>query len=326
MNSTLPPVVTLGGLIASWTLGFFTYFGVVALPFARTRRLGLGLVALILVMLKVRLPRSKKVLQWIFRNDPRNYWRQAGGDARLIGHVDSIRPQNSMFLVHPHGILCGGFSLNVCWAEEFHARCGDCAFLIDPVLRNRNPVFKWLCDLHGGLTQLTTEVMRTRTSAGQNIVLQPGGFKEASLTTRGRDRVALDTKCFDICMKLALEAGTRVHPIYTFGEVDQFYTFTGLEKLRLWITKMNIPAVAFTGNVPLPLLSLFQIRSTKLLSVVGRPVKLPPLSDGQKHATKEDVVRASQIYESALIDLFEEFKHEAGMGGRTLEIFKESKL
>merc|ERR1712107_557262 len=123
----------------------------------------------------------------------------------------------------------------------------------------------------------------------------------------------------------ALENRTRVHAVYTFGEVDLFHTFTGLEKQRREIAKRNIPAVFFSGNVPLPGLSLLPIRSTKMISAISRPILLPQLPAGQKHTTKKNIAQACQIYERALFALFEEFKSEVGMADRSLEILTESK-
>ena len=50
-----------------------------------------------------------------------------------------------------------------------------------------------------------------------------------------------------------MQHGYAVTPVYTFGETDTYYTFTGMLKQRLMLNKQNIPGVLFFGEPWVPL-------------------------------------------------------------------------
>ena len=48
-------------------------------------------------------------------------------------------------------------------------------------------------------------------------------------------------------IKYALRYGYRVHPVYSFGENDTYYTFHWFPKTRMMLNKYKIPAILFFG-------------------------------------------------------------------------------
>lgn len=223
----------------------------------------------------------------------------------LRGAVEDIQKEKSLFGFHPHGILCIGFSLNGCWSKPFLDVAGDSTmFLVDKVLREDNPIFKVICDLHGHIGTLSKSTIHKCMSKGTNVAFVPGGFEDATVMCYGKDRTAMRKRQGFI--KYALQHGYRVHPIYTFGESDSHYTFTGLLDFRLWLNKFGIPAVVIFGFPWIPVLPR---RQAKIQSYVGKALQLPKI----ENPSKEDVAKWHGAYIDALQKVFEDNKKEVGL-------------
>ncbi|GMF56865.1 unnamed protein product [Phytophthora fragariaefolia] len=138
-------------------------------------------------------------------------------------------------------------------------------------------------------------VLRT----GQNVCLMPGGFEEATLYERGKHRVYI-RKRFGF-IKLALQHGYKVHPVYTFGEEYAYHTFPYLLKLRLKLNEFKVPGVLFFGR---PWCFYLPRTDIDLITVVGKPIELPRI----KHPTKDDVRKYHELYVNALQQLFDRHK------------------
>ena len=65
--------------------------------------------------------------------------------------------------------------------------------------------------------------------ANRNIVFVPGGYEEATLTSTKKYRIYL-RKGF---IKLALEHGYTVYPIFVFGENKAYKTFDCMIKILI---------------------------------------------------------------------------------------------
>ena len=99
----------------------------------------------------------------------------------------------------------------------------------------------------------------------RNLMLVPGGYEEATLTEKGKDKVFIkDRKGF---VKLALEFGYHLIPVYTFGE-SSLYTTLSLRKFGLFLNKAKIPGLLmYSQNGILP------DNNVKLTTVVGKPIQ-----------------------------------------------------
>eukprot|EP00931_Biecheleriopsis_adriatica_P120006 TRINITY_DN95157_c0_g1_i1.p1 TRINITY_DN95157_c0_g1~~TRINITY_DN95157_c0_g1_i1.p1 ORF type:complete len:362 (+),score=54.93 TRINITY_DN95157_c0_g1_i1:52-1137(+) len=223
----------------------------------------------------------------------------------LRGHLESVHKEGCLFGFHPHGVLSTGFSTLGVWGKKFHDVAGtDTQFLIDKVLREDNPFFKVICDLHGNIETLSKSRLHASMAARRNVAFVPGGFEDATVMTHGKDIIMLKKRTGFI--KYALQYGYSVYPVYTFGESSTHYTFTGLLNFRLWLNSFGIPAVAVFGCPWMPLMPL---KGVSLLTYVGQPVKLPHI----KEPSKEDVEKWHAVYCDAVRQLFEEKKKEAGL-------------
>ncbi|RLN56652.1 hypothetical protein BBP00_00007884 [Phytophthora kernoviae] len=188
----------------------------------------------------------------------------------------------ALFSFHPHGILTCGFSFNGAYHMGFeHSSCrwlsAENLFWF-PLIRD---ILNWM-EYSSCAKSNMLKFMRRN----QNLSLLPGGFEEATLFQRGKYRVYLKKRFGFI--KIALQHGYDVHPVYTFGEEYTFHAFPYL------------------------------LCDVDLITVVGKPLRLPQI----KHPTKEDVQKYQKQYVEALQDLFDCYKRVYAVEpNATLEIY-----
>jgi hypothetical protein len=112
-------------------------------------------------------------------------------------------------------------------------------------------------------------------------------------------------------VKLAIEEGAELVPVYTFGETDLYYHSRLLLGLRKWIVKKFHVAIPFLrgqyGLMP------YRVPVTM---VFGAPMKLIHKSN----PTHEEVNSAHEAYCNALRKLFDEHKASLGYADAVLEI------
>lgn len=221
------------------------------------------------------------------------------------GALDDIQKEKSLFGFHPHGVFCIGFSLNGCWNKKFREAAGSSTrFMVDKVLREDNPIFKVICDLHNGIDTLAKSQLMKNMKEGSNVAFVPGGFEDATVMAFGKDKTVMKKRQGFI--KYALQHGYRLHPVYTFGESNSHYTFTGALKFRLWLNTFGIPAVLIFGWPPFPLLPRQNI---KIYTYVGKGIQLPKI----ENPSKEEVAKWHGEYIDGLQKVFEDNKKEVGL-------------
>lgn len=78
---------------------------------------------------------------------------------------------------------------------------------------------------------------------GEPVGMLPGGFEEATLTTPRENRIYISNRKGFI--KYALQNGSTIYPVFTFGETQMFNTFDKFMPLRLWLNKYKIVGTVF---------------------------------------------------------------------------------
>ena len=121
-------------------------------------------------------------------------------------------------------------------------------------------------------------------------------------------------------IKYALRHGYAVTPIWTFGESETYWTFTGMLKQRLALNAYSIPGVVFFGE---PFFPLFPRHKSVCLTYVGEPLQMP---DCGPEPTDAQVDEWHGEYMDALRELYAKHKAEANAEGAgraeaTLEIW-----
>ena len=105
-------------------------------------------------------------------------------------------------------------------------------------------------------------------------------------------------------VKLALQHGYNVVPVYSFGENNTYANVQGLWKFRLWLNNMGLPAIVVFGSWLMPLLPKRDRKGIKV--VVGEPLQLPTIPN----PTREEVTLWHDKYMASLVRLFDEHKED----------------
>ncbi|ETM42826.1 hypothetical protein L914_11590, partial [Phytophthora nicotianae] len=215
----------------------------------------------------------------------------------------------NLFAFHPHGVLTCGFSFNGAYHMGFERSA--CRWLSAenlfwfPLIRD---ILNWMEYSSCAKANMLKFMRRD-----QNVSIIPGGFEEATLYQRGKHRLYLKKRFGFI--KIALQHGYNVHPVYTFGEEYTYHAFSYLQSLRLQLNRLRIPGTIFFGEA-----SCFYMprNDIDLITVVGKPLRFPRI----EHPTKEDVQKYQAQYVEALKGLFDSYKGVYAVDpNATLEIF-----
>lgn len=220
----------------------------------------------------------------------------------LPGLDQELKP--NLYAFHPHGAFCMGWSVLFC---SKIMNDGLVRFVFSPVLY-ASPLFRLWCRLVGRPGSASKAAMigymkeRKDKTRRDHLALPPGGFEEATLSCQGKDRVYIKKRVGFV--KLALQHGYNVVPVYTFGENMTYANVQGMWKLRLWLNNLGLPAIVIFGSWVNPFLPKRHNRGIKV--VIGDPIVLPKISN----PTREEVKLWHDKYIASLIRLFEDHKEE----------------
>lgn len=130
----------------------------------------------------------------------------------------------------------------------------------------------------------------------KSIALFIGGARESIYCGKGKTTLILNRR--NGFLKLALETGTSIIPVFTFGENDKFTSFT---------CKNNIIFELFhrlTGLwMPIIKYNLFE---SNIISVIGKPIHV----EKNINYNENDIFILKEKYKNNLNTLFEKFKHK----------------
>lgn len=145
----------------------------------------------------------------------------------------------------------------------------------------------------------------TALSKKQNLMIIPGGIGEMFYSDLG-DEVALlnNRKSF---IKLAIENGAAVIPIYIFGNSGTFHMMPGFKYLETVSRRLQVAIAPFYGRFLLP----FFPNLIPLLYIVGKPLRWNKTST----PTKEEVNAAHGMFVSSIRSLYEKYRGIYDNGG-----------
>jgi len=147
---------------------------------------------------------------------------------------------------------------------------------------------------------------------GLSIGVVPGGEQEQLDTTFGEESVFLK-KRFGF-VKLALQFGAPLVPVYVFGCTDLYKTSkAGYPFRKLLVRCLGVCLPFCYGKYGMPLSPFKQ----PLDIVFGKPVELGPACP---NPSKDQIANAHEKYTEALQKLFDEEKRKFGFGSRSLQI------
>ena len=243
-----------------------------------------------------------------------------------------------IYSTHPHGIIpIHGYLFCALIDQLFPSRYGfgaltDIAMRL-PLLRQ---VMSWLSS-----APAQKRVIRKRMNAGQNLYILPGGVSEIFLACPGHHVIKTPRRGL---MKLALQSGAVLVPMYVFGANDFYQQLATLGnqsgsssfadvnnlfgKFQRKISRIARGGFTFFwGQYGLPL-----PYNVKCSMVFGDPIESVPGTLGREKTLSGNKLTCEQIenptdeqidelharYTDALIRLFEQYKEQAG--------YPESKL
>eukprot|EP00434_Breviolum_minutum_P005483 symbB.v1.2.004834.t1/scaffold279.1/size242841/19 len=215
--------------------------------------------------------------------------------------------------VHPHGVLSlghylviSGFHPNLEKALPAHRRCALSAGVLFKL-----PIVREIA-LGMGCVDAHRDVAKRCLSKGLSLSVVPGGEREQLLAQRGQveELVLKQRQGF---VRLALQHGVPIVPVYVFGEAQLFKQSKLLFSLRSWIQrKLGIALVMPYGPSGVPFMKF----PDPIRMVVGKPVTMPRLPDH----TSQDLQEHHARYVEEVCKLFEENKASAGYGDVMLRI------
>ncbi|CAB9498663.1 wax alcohol acyltransferase 2 [Seminavis robusta] len=215
--------------------------------------------------------------------------------------------QQTFYAIHPHGAFSFGWATLFCHLQNVR-------FCFAPPLF-ASPFFRLFTRIVGKPGSAGKAAMISYMRKGEDLALPPGGFEEATLTCPGKDRVYIKTRAGFV--KLCLQHGIAIRPVYVFGEHGLYWNIQGAWDFRINTLnkKMGMPAIVTWGH---PLVPLLPRNTVDMKIVVGAPIELPKIET----PTKEEVSKWHSKYMTALQKLYEDHK-EAAYGS---EVAKTSKL
>ncbi|XP_053121937.1 2-acylglycerol O-acyltransferase 3 [Hemicordylus capensis] len=236
---------------------------------------------------------------------------------KLVKTAELPPTQNYILGCHPHGIICAGAFSAFCteatgFSRTFPGLHPSLALLAGlfhlPVYRDYM--------MSSGMVPVSKRALDYLLQAGPGhaVVIVVGGAAESLDCAPGEQRVRLRGRRGFV--RLALQHGADLVPVYSFGENDifrqlQFPEGSLARRLQLWFKQLaGFAPCLFAGR------GLFCSRSWGLLPlaspitvVVGKPLPVPC----RPHPTEEEVDCHHARYVAALQQLFEAHKGRCGL-------------
>ncbi|KAL3915383.1 MAG: hypothetical protein SGILL_005683 [Bacillariaceae sp.] len=239
----------------------------------------------------------KVCIQRIFRYYPPRYYPNLRiAFPKDMRNERAIKSDQTFYAIHPHGAFCMG------WGTLFlHQAFESVRFCFAPYLY-MTPFFRLFTRCTGRPGSAGKTSMITYLKEGESLALLPGGFEEATLTCMQQDRVFIKKRTGFI--RLCLQHGVAVRPVFVFGEKDCYWNVQGGWDWRLTLNRYGIPTILTWGRWWIPLLPK---KDASLFIAVGNAINLPRI----ENPSKEQVKQWHDKYVTALTRLYDDNKDEA---------------
>lgn len=249
----------------------------------------------------------------------RNFWKHfAAYFPMSLTRTAKLDPKrNYIFGYHPHGVIsmgaCCNFATEATGFSELFP--GIDLRLLTLEQNFRVPVFReYLLGLGvNSVSKASINGNLTR-GPGASVMIVIGGARESLETAPGSYNLILDNRKGFV--KVALQKGASLVPVFSFGETDLFGVFASsrFRRWQLWLQKQmgfGIPFFfgrALTGGVLHRVFGLSRgVMPLRMpvQSIVGTPIHVDaPVP----HPTQEQVDELHQRYVDELRKIYEEFK------------------
>ncbi|CAL8400080.1 unnamed protein product [Boreogadus saida] len=231
---------------------------------------------------------------------------------KLVKTAELDPKKNYILGIHPHGIMCAGgftcFNTESCgFAEAFPGMRSSLATLTGLF---RIPLFREYLMSQGLLSVSRASLNHVLSKSGKGIALSIviGGAEEALTSSPGVNTVVMRRRKGFV--RMALEHGADLVPVYLFGENETFRQVifsegsVGRRLQDLFKGLLGFAPCVFLGDR----FGLLPYR-TPITSVVGAPIAVPKLLV----PTAEEVDHYHNLYMESLSKLFHEHKVSCGL-------------
>uniref|UniRef100_H3AGL5 Diacylglycerol O-acyltransferase 2 n=1 Tax=Latimeria chalumnae TaxID=7897 RepID=H3AGL5_LATCH len=237
---------------------------------------------------------------------------------QLIKTHSLLPSRNYIFGYHPHGIMCfGAFCHFGTEGTGFSRKFpGIRPYLATLAGNFKMPILRDYL-MSGGICPVnrdTIDYMLSRNGTGNAVVIVIGGAAESLNCTPGKNLVTLkNRKGF---VRLALQHGADLVPVYSFGENEVFKQVIFEENSWWrWIQKkvqklIGVAPCLFHGC------GIFSEDSWGIVpyakpinTVVGDPITIPKIENPRQ----EDVDLFHGMYMNSLVKLFDKYKMKFGL-------------
>lgn len=175
-------------------------------------------------------------------------------------------------------------------------------------------VLRW-CLVYGQLIFLTDAIpadrapMKENLEQGTSLLVSPGGIAEMYETSPEQERLHLHDR--QGIVRLAMETGARLVPIYCFGHSQAYRLPWGVRFLQPLARLLRASLITFYGRFALPV--AFRV---PFLFAIGRPLQLPQTDK----PSRAEVASAHRLLVGEVQRIFETYKGLYGWSERQLEI------
>ncbi|XP_075212540.1 2-acylglycerol O-acyltransferase 2-like [Lycorma delicatula] len=254
--------------------------------------------------------RIEWIRNWIFWDYYSRYF-----PLKLIKTAELHPQHNYLLVVYPHGLLSSGafghFATNSTNFKDIFP--GIRTFLLTLNIHFLTPFYRDLVLGMGGCSvseQSMMYLLDKDKKKGKALVLMAGGARESLLCQPGTYKIILQNRKGFI--RIALQTGTSLVPVISFGEPDIFDQVHSVPGSWLsWSQNLVMKLTGFAPCVPIGR-GLFQYnfglvpRRYPITTVVGSPIYV----EKKEHPNDEEIENLHYIFTNKLIDLFENNKHK----------------
>lgn len=244
-------------------------------------------------------------------------WNKIGKyyDTSIVLDQDLNTQDLHIFAAFPHGTtslghsltltdMCGFLSKIYPLAPVRHLAANVCFYV--PVMRE---VYMWL-----GHVSCDKAVAKRQLEQGNSLWIYVGGLREQVRTRYNSDTTDIVIKDRKGFVKIALESGSKLTPVYCFGETDLYYTSTFMQEFReMLVKKFRFCITLSYGDygLPIPL-------KKKMTLAIGKPIAVEKYN--REDITQEMVDTIHQQFMDALVELHDRRKVEAGYPNSKLNL------
>ncbi|KEP61021.1 UNVERIFIED_CONTAM: diacylglycerol acyltransferase [Hammondia hammondi] len=294
------PISTRGERVRALFLQFFLNGWFLYIPpvlyiiyrrYCITKRHRLVFLAIVLFLVLCPIPRYLPIRRWKMWRLLHRYHRATV----IVEDAKSLPPSKpTIFTAVPHAIVPVAQALLP--TGEFGSLLGHITMAVASIVKYV-PVYGHIIRLIGSQDVSAAKLMTTLTRDRQSVVISPGGIAEMYTVDEKTENLLLKDR--QGLLRLALQTGSDVVPVYCFGNSETFKLVKASTKLQPLARFFRVALLLFFGRFGLPI--PFEV---PLLYVIGRGLRLPKVED----PTQEDVQIAHRRYMSEIRRIFNTYK------------------